>query len=58
MSSDLFPWASEFKLTDMPDYRKFAILLNGAGRLAEKYGQRVTSHPGPFNVLVSPREQL
>jgi UV DNA damage endonuclease len=58
MSSNLIPWASEFKLTDMPDYRKFAILLNGAGRLAEKYGQRVTSHPGPFNVLVSPTDRV
>jgi len=58
MSSNLIPWASEFKLTDMPEYRRFAILLNGAGTLAEKYGQRVTSHPGPFNVLVSPTDRV
>ena len=42
----------------MPDYRKISILLNGAGNLAEKYGQRITSHPGPFNVLVSPNEKV
>jgi len=58
MTSNLIPWASEFKLSDMPDYRKFSILLNGAGTLAKKYGQRVTSHPGPFNVLVSPTERV
>ena len=58
MTSNLIPWASEFKLSDMPDYRKFSILLNGAGTLAKKYGQRVTSHPGPFNVLVSPTNRV
>ena len=58
MTSNLIPWASEFKLSDMPDYRKFSILLNGAGTLAKKYGQRVTSHPGPFNVLVSPTDRV
>ena len=58
MTSDLIPWASEFSLSSMPDYRKISILLNGAGHLAAKYGQRITSHPGPFNVLVSPNERV
>ena len=58
MSSDLVPWASEFKLSDMPDYDKFANVLKGAGTLASKYGQRITSHPGPFNVLVSPNDRV
>ena len=58
MTSDLIPWASEFSLSSMPDYRKISILLNGAGSLAAKYGQRITSHPGPFNVLVSPNERV
>ena len=58
MTSDLIPWASEFSLSSMLDYRKISILLNGAGSLAAKYGQRITSHPGPFNVLVSPNERV
>ena len=58
MSSDLVPWASEFKLSDMPDYEKFSNVLKGAGTLAKKYGQRITSHPGPFNVLVSPNQRV
>ncbi len=58
MTSDLIPWASEFSLSSMPDYRKISMLLNGAGTLSEKYGQRITSHPGPFNVLVSPNERV
>ena len=58
MSSDLVPWASEFQLSEMPDYEKFSNLLRGAGTLARNYGQRITSHPGPFNVLVSPNEKV
>jgi len=58
MTSNLIPWSSEFPLSSMPEYRKISILLNGAGNLANKYGQRITSHPGPFNVLVSPNEKV
>jgi len=58
MSSDLVPWASEFKLNEMKDYTKFANVLKGAGALAKSYGQRITSHPGPFNVLVSPNDRV
>jgi len=58
LSSDLFPWASEYNLKDLPHYTRIKTLLAGAGHLAQKYGQRITSHPGPFNVLVSPREHV
>mgnify|MGYP002622967578 CR=1 FL=1 len=58
ISSDIVPWASEFDLKEMPDYERFSNLLKGAGTLAKQYGQRITSHPGPFNVLVSPSEKV
>jgi len=58
VSSNVFPWASEYNLSDMPHYHRISNLLSGAGRLAQKYNQRITSHPGPFNVLVSPRENV
>ena len=58
LSSALFPWASEYNLTELPHYHRIKNLLGGAGALATKYGQRITSHPGPFNVLVSPREHV
>ena len=58
LSSDLFPWASEYNLKDLPHYTRIKTLLAGAGHLAQKYGQRITSHPGPFNVLVSPRDHV
>lgn len=54
MSSDMFPWMSEYEFTDLPDYNKIKKLLSGLGVLANKYDQRLTFHPGPFNVLCSP----
>jgi len=53
MSSDMFPWMSEYELKDLPDYNKISTLLKGVGNLANKYGQRLTFHPGPFDVLAS-----
>lgn len=58
MSSDMFPWMSEYQLKDLPDYRKISFLLQGAGKLVLKYGQRLSFHPGPFNVLGSPNPIL
>ena len=58
MSSDMFPWMSEYELKDLPDYKKIATLLKGAGNLAKKYGQRLTFHPGPFDVLASANQNV
>jgi len=58
MSSDMIPWQSEYEIKDLPDYHKISTLLRGAGNLALKYGQRLSFHPGPFNVLGSPNPVL
>jgi len=58
MSSNMFPWSSEYPLSDLPHYNRIKNLLAGAGVLANKYDHRLTSHPGPFNVLVSPNEKV
>ena len=58
MSSDMFPWMSEYEFTDLPDYEKIKNLLSGLGVLTNKYNQRLTFHPGPFNVLCSPNEDV
>ena len=58
LSSELFPWASEYKFTDLPQYQNISKLLSIAGEFAKKNELRITSHPGPFNVLVSPREHV
>lgn len=58
MSSDMFPWMSEYEFSDLPDYDKIKTLLSGVGKLAQKYHQRLTFHPGPFNVLASPSDNV
>lgn len=58
MSSNMFPWSSEYPLSDLPHYNRIKNLLAGAGVLSNKYSHRLTSHPGPFNVLVSPNEKV
>ena len=58
LSSEFFPWASEYKFKDLPQYLRIKTLLAGAGNYAKQNGLRLTSHPGPFNVLVSPREHV
>jgi len=58
LSSEVFPWASEYKLTDLPQYQIISKLLSNTGNFAKKNDLRITSHPGPFNVLVSPREHV
>jgi len=58
MSSNVFPWSSEYPLSSLPHYERIKNLLAGAGNLVDKYGHRITSHPGPFNVLVSPNENV
>jgi UV DNA damage endonuclease len=49
---------SEYDFSELPDYKKICTLLMGAGTLAKKYGQRLTFHPGPFNVLASPNDNV
>lgn len=47
VTSDLFPWASEYRLKDLPDFREIRSILEKAGR----FPIRISSHPGPFNKL-------
>lgn len=53
LSSEIFPWASEYRLEDLPHFEKISQALQTAGTLAKKFGQRLSFHPGPFNKLVS-----
>ena len=58
ISSDIFPWASEYNIEDLPQYQRIKTVLSSCGNYARDKGVRLTSHPGPFNVLVSPREHV
>ena len=58
LSSDLFPWASEYDMEELPDYGAILAACKRAGNFAKKHGIRLTSHPGPFNKLASPKERV
>jgi UV DNA damage endonuclease len=53
MSSDIFPWMAYYQLDELPDYEEICDYLYMAGDEASGK-QRLTFHPGHFNVLGSP----
>ena len=58
ITSCLFPWGSEYQLEQLPDFERIRIQLERVGRLAREGGQRLSFHPGPFNILTSPKESV
>ena len=58
MSSDMIPWKTEYEWDDMKDIDEIKHWFHSAGTLATTHGIRLTFHPGPFNVLVSPNENV
>jgi len=47
ITSELFPWASEYELEQLPDFTAIRRTLEEAGKLPI----RLSTHPGPFNKL-------
>ena len=58
LSSALIPWGDSIDITQLRDYKEIKSELRKAGDYAKLYNIRITSHPGPFNVLVSPNESV
>lgn len=56
ISSDLIPRGDMVKIQDLRDFEKISLLLKEAGKIATESGQRLTFHPGPFNVLPTKSE--
>ena len=54
LSSAIVPWGDKLDLTQLKDYEQIKAALKEAGDYAKANGVRITSHPGPFVVLVSP----
>jgi UV DNA damage endonuclease len=53
MSSDMFPWMSEYELPELPDYGEIKNILKRIGEKSKAYKLRLTYHPGPFHVLAT-----
>ena len=58
ITSGLAPWKSEYDWDDLKDIVEIRAYLSSAGWVAEKHKLRITSHPGPFNVLTSPHPHV
>jgi len=58
MSSDMFPWATEYTFEQLKDWKEISAILKRCGDKANQYNQRLSFHPGPFNVLTSPKENV
>jgi len=58
MSSDIFPWCSEYELSDLKDFVEISKTLKECGDLAKSTDQRITFHPSPYGVLASDRPDV
>ena len=58
LSSAMVPWGDGLDLTTLKDYNEISTALSKAGDYAKANGIRITSHPGPFVVLTSPKENV
>ena len=58
LSSDIIPWASEYEMEELPDYGLILAACKKVGNFARQHNIRLTSHPGPFNKLASPKERV
>jgi UV DNA damage endonuclease len=54
VGSELFPRWNHYELADLPDIDLITQHLRAAGDYAKAHGHRITTHPGPFNILGSP----
>lgn len=53
MSSDSFPWLSEYELNDLPNINTIKKLLFNIGKYIKDNKMRCGFHPGPYLVLAS-----
>lgn len=58
MSSDIFPWMSEYSFEDLPNYFKLTNIMKEVGLFVAKHNMRISFHPGQFDVLASPNEEI
>lgn len=53
ISSNIFPWASEYDIENLDDIDDIKKSLKKSGDFIKENGMRITSHPGPYNKLCS-----
>jgi UV DNA damage endonuclease len=58
LGSELFPWHDHYELCELPQFPEIAKKLFECGEYAKKHRMRITTHPGPYNVLGSPNPEV
>ena len=58
MSSDMFPWFSEYEIEDLPDFKEIHGKLKEAGDLSKSLNQRLSFHPSHYCVIASERNDV
>lgn len=58
MSSDIFPWMSEYCFDQLPNYERLCELMANIGSFVSQHNMRISFHPGQFDVLASPNENI
>ena len=58
LSSQIFPSSDDYKLSDLKDYDEICELMLEIGEIATNANQRLTMHPGPYNCLASPNQNV
>ena len=58
MGAEIFPWVGNYDPTKFKRFDEIAYEAGFAGEYARDKGVRLSSHPGPFNVLCSPRQDV
>ena len=58
LSSDSFPWMSEYEFSDLPNFKLIEVLMKQIGDKAKENGIRLSYHPGPFNVISSQNDSV
>ena len=58
MSSCIFPWMSSYNFNELSNYESILQICKTIGEYAKQTNQRLSFHPGHFNILASPNESV
>lgn len=58
IGSNIFPWNSEYLVTDLPDIAKILEVMKQAGEVIRSSGQRVSFHPDHFVKLGTVKDNV
>lgn len=58
VTSDVFPWCSEYDILELPDIEAIAANLDALGKYCVEHDHRLSMHPGQFVCLASPKPDV